>query len=195
MKKTKDGNLIWEPCDIEAIDIRFGACKPLSIAEYAQNITLLPPIKDGTIYWLRDVIYEERNNGDLENCGKGAYAVEPSGNVIEVDHNRLLSPYSMRPMLSFWGKGELPMPADKVIIGGETWTVIMGNMMVCDRSVGEVPFFKENNAARFRLNFNDLCSDLQSSMTHFHNVLVSKWLEESRLLRSDKESTQKGEGR
>lgn len=172
MKKMKDGNLLWETEDILEAGLSFDICKPLSLAEYAKNFSLIPPISDGTVFWLRSFAMEDGDDGNPHRYGNSVYAVEPNGgNVVEIsDLRRRLS---ARPMLSYWGKNTAPLPQDKVILGGETWTVLTGCIMVCDRSVGEVPF--DTNKG---LLCNYTKSDLYTFMLDFHNKTVTRWLTE-----------------
>lgn len=106
-------------------------------------------------WWLRPQGEEDDQDGEcVDKCG--------------LPHSEITSiPLGIRPALQFANEDISLSPGDKIIFGGDYWTVIPGNMALCDVMVCKAPFrneWKADNVLDYEASDAKRCLDLYLSM-------------------------------
>ena len=118
---------VIQETEIEILDVIL-----LSIEEYMENKDLIPLIDDW--WWLRSPgDYQNfaayiNNDGDVNDCGSN---VNRGGNAV-------------RPALKI-GNPESLNPGEKFQCAGYLWTMLRGNLALCDSSIGETAFSNKDS--------------------------------------------------
>ena len=116
------------------MEIKFSEITLLSIDEYKSNRDLIPAFNYW--WWLRSPGYDQRS----------AMCVTADDSLLD-DYVYLTNGF-VRPALRIWNpESSNLVPGNKLIIAGETWTVLRGGLALCDGAIEISEFRKDESAS------------------------------------------------